>query len=243
MISHNDIYALRSAFEDYNLEIPGRIVEAEALAEAAEELVAELSAGTAPDVSTVTAKTVPAVHQAIVDWPNTAAQIDAARQIERHAQSERLAAWTVGSGALMTGLQDPFNDIAGRFTQNGDTDLAAELEQLARIRDLLAHSGGPIADLGITKVEEVTRLCIPPSKTAALNEVRALGHGRLFSTSWFNDARRAPGLTLSWNIPARQVEIWNELPSQHSPEQAADFAAEAIRRRDLGLAQRAAAGW
>jgi len=234
-----NIRATRQVHEDYKLEIPKKIRDAEAIAATANKVLAEVTNQTEPQITDLTATNAAAIHKRLIDWENRAPAIAAAKRLADYANSEAAAAWD-STPELMEQLRDPFNEAAEKFTATGDTKAREELERLASARDRISRNNGAVAAVvaayGAKDREPLTRYVTTPSKMAAVG-LAVIQGARYRTERWWDEVRLRPGHTIEWNTPAEQIELWESIPK----ETPADTVTALVNQRVARKQQRRAA--
>ncbi len=205
----NDIPALAAACADYGIPEPKALADAKALHKAATELLAAVKAEVEPDPHAVTVKTLADHLAALVAWPSHDARETAAARLAQVGETAVVTAWLGFAVALMEALRGPFDDAAARFAE-GDQGAAAQLAQLAHVRDILATVAKP--DLGNGLLERETRVLVWPSMKLLIerhNRVQAdvltPAPGR-YEAAWWSGLA-ALGVAAQWHTPADQVAL------------------------------------
>lgn len=116
--------------------------------------------------------------------------------------------------AISRGLEDSLRDYRAS---------AAQLAQLARVRDILDTQGAGLPDLGIKSGSYgYERLCrfavIPDRRTAQL--IGGMLPTDLYEPEWWYRLARVPHVTLKWQDPTELIHI-TELPAQPPKARAA----------------------
>jgi hypothetical protein len=211
------IYATAAQF---NIPIAPAVQTAQALHRAAEELRDTVAARTTPDLAALTAKTLTRTHAALVAYANRDTDLQAAEVILTAAFQAVEAAKFNYARELEAPLADVFNDAAQRFTAayselGGNTDQAAalfspelsdawrrmseaagQLDYLSKARDAFSPQGSR-ADLGNTRLEELSRTAILPGRDILRWSSRSAGIEK-----WGDLIDR--GATLRWQTKAEQ---------------------------------------
>jgi hypothetical protein len=216
----SDIPTLRLAAETFGIKLPTAVKDAEALLQAAADLVATVEAEQAPDPEQfANPAQLKRVYQALVEWDSHPARQAHARTVHALAESKRLFAWKDATGYFLAAFQEPFTTAAAAFqaalveaggTYEGasgaarDTldDLAVPLEQLATVRRVLGTEH-PV-DLGNNLLPAITQLArFDTLEDSARFHLRTGDH-KHGSAAWFAAIITAPGMTLSYQLPDQQ---------------------------------------
>ncbi|MCR6491712.1 hypothetical protein [Cellulomonas sp. P24] len=226
MLNTQTINALRGACDEFNVPVPAVVLEADALNDAAVNLLNSIRTETAPDLSGLTVKNLKATHEQIVAQGSHDAREQAAAVIVQQAASRLTDAWHQSTTALMAAFREPFDRAAEIFTTNlrvlgGNVDAvraiddsqhgeyralmsaAADLATLGRLRDGLASAH--LADVGNPKIERLGRVLTLPDLDVATRKIPAKveGLGR-FEPKWWAALAGIDGVVIKWHTPAEQ---------------------------------------
>ncbi|TQM62591.1 hypothetical protein [Humibacillus xanthopallidus] len=188
----------------YDLDLPAEVSEAQALLEAARTLHHDITTETAPDLTTVTAKTLTKAHAALIAHDNRDARLSAAATLVRAAE-DRVAT------AMFTTSERLAEPLAALFDQAG-RDFTAALAELDGITS--AHYAATSG-----KGEAYNRLTQAADVLEYLRNVRAAfaprGNRADTVSDVFEEVSRCLVITTHrdlsrFNRNARGVDYWRE---------------------------------
>jgi hypothetical protein len=208
-MQEQDQHRLSDACDNFGVPIAKAITDANALRDAAQELLAATRAETAPDPDSLTAKNLRELHAAMVAWPSHVDRVAAAERLTAVAASKLAAAWAASVPALLTAFRRPFDNTAARVLA-GDGSAVPELQQLDAVRDTLANTNR--ARCRSEVLERVTRVLVVPSYDVALNKVRMRTEGiERLTVAWCRHAADL-GCQIKWQTPVEQEAADRMLP-------------------------------
>lgn len=226
MFLNQSVQEIKRAVEEYKIAIPKTVIEAEALHDAAVELLSATRSEIAPVIDNVNIKNLKVIHAESVAWPLHDDRVAVAVKIESSTEAKRLWAWQAVSPIWMEAFREPFNDAAGLFVKSLNelggavnaelaiksyqvdahrflVSAAAELETLARLRKLLAVAM-PF-DSGRDDVSALGRVLTLPNM-AAVMKIKGSIH-REFSIEWFAQTLTIEGVEIKWHAPKDQQTL------------------------------------
>ena len=252
MLSTQTINMLRSACDEFGVPIPSVVLEADALNDAAVDLLNSIRVETAPDLSALTLKNLKRTHEQIVAQGSHDAREQAAARIAKQAATQLEDAWHQSAMALMEAFRDPFDCAAEIFTSNltvlgGHVDAvraiddeqhaeykaltaaAADLYTLGNLRDGLATYVN--RDIGHPVIDSLGRVLTLPDFDTVTRKIRARteGLGR-FEPKWWAAVASLDGVVIKWHTPAEQ-QTYRQLIAVNSDHHAYSAAAAPRRGR------------
>ena len=216
----NDQTRLEGAASTYGVPMPKTITAAGKLATAADRLVADVEAETAPDPESIaTAGDLKPALEAMTAWTTHDARQAAARTLVAVAHQRLSAAWDAAVPDFLEAFRRPFDDAAAAFMQALDLaggsyanasgaqrdqldQLAAPLTELAAVRDTLG-ARMPV-DLGNTALTRITRILRFTDLERAMRLNAATEGTDPGTTGWWAAVTNARGTVIRWNTPAEQ---------------------------------------
>jgi hypothetical protein len=229
---------------------PESVQEAEAFATAAADLLATVSARTAPDLTTATPDTLARLHKAAVTYTAThAAELEHAQTLASIAASRIKDAWSVAVHALTEGFAADFDAtaqaLAAESARLGNPDpeavadqhwnpdyaelraLSGHLDMLRQVRDAYANLSAQSASVVSHDYEQQSRLLDLPDNATVSHLISRLGRQRSGVRYWLT-VTRLEGVTVKWQTRAQQEA--QPAPARVSRQHAQLHAAQLVTR-------------
>ena len=218
---------LATAVNNCKIAIPKSITEAEAVHDAAVDLLNKIKGEVEPDIYSVNLKNLDATFTALLSWPSHAARFEIANRLERTTDQAIIQAWQIFCTELMEKFRAPFDEAASKYMA-GDKTVVPALTELGKVRDILKLVTGSVK-LRSDHFEVYSRvLTIPSEKTSMEKIPQVLGNpysnveGR-YESAWFAAVTSLPGVRLEWHSPADQIALDAAMPNK-TPEEIAAAA-------------------
>jgi hypothetical protein len=231
MIQDQTRQLILSAADDYEVELPDSVTDAQKLHAAALSYVSKIEATTQPTIASITApKDVAPIVDALLAWPQRDERLLIARRVEVEMRV-RLNAAVEGFGTVLHSALGPvFTAAAADFTaryeagDQQDPATVATLSDLVRVADALA---GPVDQgFSMTGSDRPTRVLVWRTRNDMIRLRHRASDTQRGSQPWL-EAALSLGATLTWQTRAEQIAHVAALPTGERPLATASTAGDA----------------